>query len=171
MNFEFCSWGMSGLGTALWLAALTTVHSQVPAKRLLGQLQGEWKMTGTVMSKPVEYIADGRFVLNDQFLAFHMKDASVPPAYEAILYIGVDTAKNEYVAHWIDTFGGAGARVVGTGPSSDKEIRIVYPYSEGRFRNLLLPDSLGAQWSLSIESEESDGQWSLFAHYRIVRRE
>ncbi len=160
-----------GIGMAVWFAAVTAGQSQEPSKRLIEQLRGEWKMTGAVMKEPVEYTADGAMVLNNQFLAFHMIDAAVPPAYEAVLYIGVDSAKNEYVAHWMDSFGGPGARVAGIGPFSDKEIVIVYPYAEGLFRNRFAPDSLGKGWTLTIESEDASGQWSLFAHYQIARRE
>ena len=86
-----------------------------------------------------------------------MKDVSVPPAYEANLLIGIDSINNEYVAHWLDSFGGAGARVVGFGPLSPDEIEVVYPYPERHFRNILKYASDKDEWALVIESGNADG--------------
>ena len=127
-------------------------------------------MTGSVMKKPVQYTAEGAWMLDGQFLAFHMVDAAVPPAYEATLYIGIDSSRKEYVAHWLDTFGGAGARVVGLGPLSGKSIEIVYPYAEGAFRNSLAFDPVQDRWTLLIQAQDSTGHWSDFADYTIARQ-
>jgi hypothetical protein len=98
-----------------------------------------------------------------------MKDLAVPPQYEATVFIGIDSSKGQYVAHWLDSFGGAGARVVGIGPLSAANIKVVYPYPEGRFRNLFTFDPARSQWELLIESEGEDGSWSVFARYTITR--
>jgi hypothetical protein len=150
--------------------SLTIGYGQAPSLVLLDRLQGEWDMTGMVMKKPVRYSAEGMFVLKNQFLSFHMKDVAVPSAYEANLYIGIDSSENQYIAHWLDSFGGAGARVVGVGPFSPEKIEIVYPYSGGRFRNLFNYDSKKDEWTLVIESESPDGHWSPFAQYNITRK-
>jgi hypothetical protein len=152
------------------LSSFAFVYGQAPSPVLLSRLQGKWDMTGVVMKQPVRYHAEGMLVLNNQFLSFHMTDAAVPSTYEANLYIGIDSAKNQYIAHWLDSFGGAGARVVGVGPFSPEKIEIVYPYSEGRFRNLFTYDSKKDAWTLLIESEGTDGHWSLFAQYNITRK-
>jgi hypothetical protein len=128
-------------------------------------------MTGAVMKEPVTYTAEGVWILQSQFLSLHMKDIAVPPAYEANLFIGIDSTKNQYVAHWLDSFGGAGARVVGLGPLSTEKIEIIYPYSEQHFRKTFKYDSDKNEWTLVIESETAYGQWSVFAHYTIVRKQ
>jgi hypothetical protein len=150
--------------------SFVTGFGQTQPRGLLNHLQGKWNMKGTVMEQPVEYSAEGAWVLHDQFLSFHMKDVAVPPAYEANLCIGIDSSKNQYVAHWLDSFGGAGARVVGLGPLSTEKIEIAYPYPQGRFRNLFRYYSKKDQWTLVIESEDTDGHWSLFAQYNITRK-
>ena len=127
-------------------------------------------MSGTVMKKPVQYAAEGNWQLRNQFLCLHMQDVAVPPTYEANLFIGIDTSKNQYVAHWLDVFGGAGARVVGLGPLSSEKIEIFYPYAEGRFRNLFTYDSQKDEWTLLIESESTNGEWAVFAHYTVARK-
>jgi hypothetical protein len=150
---------------------LVNVFGQTQSRGYLNHLQGSWNMSGTVLKKPVIYTAEGTWILRDQFFSFHMKDVTVPSAYEATFFIGIDSTKSEYVAHWLDSFGGAGARVVGFGPLSGEKIEIIYPYSEGRFRNLINYDSRKDEWTLLIESEGAAGRWSVFAQYRITRKD
>lgn len=138
-------------------------------KKMLDRLKGNWLMTGTVMGDSVVYTARGEWVLQGGFLSFHMKDVSSPPEYEADLYIGLDTSKQEFIAHWLDTFGGAGARVVGTGPFTDALIRIIYPYEGSRFRNTFRYSSPKDEWELDIDSEKGPDHWTPFAHYIISR--
>jgi len=154
----------------LYFICIVYCFGQSSSRALMNHLQGDWIMTGTILAKPVQYMAEGAWILNKQFLAFHMKDAAIPPTYEATLYIGVDSVKNEYVVHWLDSFGGPVARVVGFGGLSGDSIEVIYPYPEGRFRNLFKYDPTKDQWSLLIESEKSNGQWSFFARYRIIKK-
>ena len=159
------------LGLFVFIVLSSVVcFAQTSSRGLLSHLQGSWSMKGTVLKKPVIYSADGAWVLRNQFLSFHMKDASQPPAYEATLFIGIDSAKKHYVAHWLDSFGGAGARVVALGPLSEEKIEVIYPYEEGRFRNIFKYDSRNDEWSLVIESERDGKLWSVFAEYRIIRK-
>lgn len=144
--------------------------AQTNSRALLNYLQGEWYMTGMVLGKVVNYTSEGEWVLRDQFFYFHMKDAAVPQTYEADLFIGIDSSKNQYVAHWLDSFGGAGARVFGLGPLSSEKIEIIYPYAEQNFRNLFTYDSTKDEWALVIESENKNGNWSLFARFKIDRK-
>jgi hypothetical protein len=144
--------------------------AQSPPRALLNSLRGSWLMTGNVRNKPVQYNAEGTWILQNQFLSFHMKDTASSPTYEANLYIGIDSSKNQFVAHWLDLFGGAGARVVALGPLSPEAIEIVYPYAEGRFRNQFKYDRRKDEWTLVIESEDATGRWSRFAQYTISRR-
>ena len=123
------------------------------------------------MKRPVKYTAEGVWVLQNQFFSLHMKDTAVPPAYEANLFIGIDSTKNQYIAHWLDSFGGAGARVVGVGPLSAEKIEITYPYAEGRFHNLFKYDPDKGEWTLVIESEATDAHRSVFAQYTITRKQ
>lgn len=50
-------------------------------------------MAGTVLGKPVKYHATGAV-----------------PTYEADLFLGYDPHARDYVGHWLDRFGAAGAR-------------------------------------------------------------
>ena len=149
---------------------LCSAFGQIPSRNLLNHLVGSWIMTGTVLKKPVQYRAEAAWVLQRQFLRLHMVDTSSPPTYEADLFIGLDTSKNQYVAHWLDKFGGAGARVFATGPLSSDKVEFTFPYEEGRFHDQFEYDSAKDEWSFVIESEGKGGQWTEFAHYAIKRR-
>jgi hypothetical protein len=151
--------------------SFVTCFGQSSPRVFLKHLQGAWYMTGTVMNKPVKYTAEGVWLFHSQFFSLHMQDAAVPSTYEANLFIGIDSAKSQYVAHWLDSFGGSGARVVGLGPLSAEKIEIVYPYSERNFRNTLQYDAEKDELTLVIESEGTDGHWAVFAENTIARKE
>ena len=76
------------------------------SQRFLDKLAGHWNLTQTVRGTTKENKVEADWVLEHQFLRVHMKDVASPPKYEADVYIGYDKAKNRYVAHWMDTFGG-----------------------------------------------------------------
>ena len=163
-----------GLRSALLLLFLIfsplRAGAQEPAHTLLGRLEGRWLMTGDVMSKPVVYAAEGTWVLGGGFLSFHMTDTSQASRYEANLFIGIDTAKREFVAHWLDVFGGAGARVAGAGAFHADTIEIIYPYAERRFRNRFWFGGPAGGGTLVIEMERNAGEWTHFASYAMTRR-
>jgi hypothetical protein len=43
------------------------------------------------------------------------RDLSRPSKYQADVYLGFDAKAGDYIAHWLDQFGAAGARVVASG--------------------------------------------------------
>jgi hypothetical protein len=137
---------------------------------LLDRLAGKWDMIGTVMNQPVRYRAQGTRVLSGGFLQLHMIDVASPPQYEASVFIGYDGKAKDYVAHWLDAFGAAGARVVGTGKQDGNRIRLEYPYADGTFRNTFTWSAAPGSWTLLIESQGKDGKWSPFASYTMTRK-
>lgn len=134
----------------------------------LDGLQGEWDMTGTLLGKPVKYHARGERVLQGGFLCLHLNDLGAAPAYEAEIFLGFDARAADYVVHWLDRFGAAGARVVATGKRSGEKLVILFPYAEGAFRNTYEFDPKAHSWSLIIESQAAGGAWSNFATYTLV---
>jgi Protein of unknown function (DUF1579) len=136
---------------------------------LLNALQGKWDMQGTVMGKPVRYRAEGRRVLEGGFLRLHLVDVATPPRYEAMVFLGYDPKAKDYIAHWLDRFGAGGARVVATGSRDGERIILVYPYPEGAFRNTFTWYPASSSWTLLLEAQQSDQQWSTFASYTLVR--
>ncbi len=134
----------------------------------LEKLVGEWDMTGDMSGKALHYHASGERVLQGGFLRLHMIDTDANPQYEADVFIGVDPRRHDFIAHWLDRFGAAGARVVGTGKREDAHLVVIFPYVSGAFRDTftLLPDG---DWSLLLEFQRPNRTWSTFATYTLAR--
>lgn len=146
-------------------------NSSSPDDLYLDGLQGEWDMVGTVRGRAVRYQARGECVLQGGFLRLHMIDAEAPPKYEADVFIGFDAKAGDYVAHWLDRFGAAGARVVATGKRDGPRLAISFPYAAGTFRDTFAFDEKAGAWSLLLESQKTDGAWSTFASYTRAARD
>ena len=140
-----------------------------PDNAYLDGLVGEWNMSGTVLGKPVRYLARGERVLQGGFLRLHMIDAAAEPHYEADLFLGFDAQAHDYVGHCLDRFGAAGARVVATGQREGERLVINFPYSSGAFRDTLMFDQTTGAWSLLLETQTKNGNWSTFANYTLRR--
>ena len=154
---------------ATWLPAAAGAGPP-ESTQLLGQLASKWDLTGTVMGKPAHYRAEGRWVLNGAWLRFSMIDVATPPDYEAEVYFGYDRKAKDYVAHWLDRFGAAGARVTATGQADEGTLVLLFPYAEGAFRDTLQLAPDGASGTLRLEAQKGDGSWSTFASYQMKRR-
>jgi hypothetical protein len=163
--------GLVGIALIYIAGALITSRAE-SAKSLdeayLDALQGKWVMQGTLGGKPVRYSADGQRVLLGGFLKLHMMEIKSPAPYEADVFIGFDPKAHDYVAHWLDRFGAAGARVVARGERQGDRLVLIFPYAEGAFRDTFTWVSGTDSWSLLIESQTNDS-WSTFASYTLTR--
>jgi hypothetical protein len=140
-----------------------------PDEAYLDALSGAWVMAGTIGGKPVRYRADGVRVLQGGFLRLHMIDMAAPPGYEADVYIGYDAKAHDFVAHWMDRFGAAGARVVARGERQGEKLVLTFPYAEGAFRDTFVWFSASDSWTLLLEAQGGNGAWSKFASYTLTR--
>jgi hypothetical protein len=136
----------------------------------LDGFQGEWEMVGNVLGKPVRYHCHGQRVLQGGFLSLHMIDAAPSPEYEAEVFIGFDATAKDYIVHWLDRYGAAGARVVATGKREGQRLVVTFPYSSGAFRDTFSGDPKSNHWTLLIESQKQDGGWSNFGSYDVTHR-
>jgi hypothetical protein len=160
-----CVLALAGLGPLAFAADPAS-----PDDAFLDGLRGDWDMAGNVRGKPVRYHARGERVLQDGFLRLHMIDVQQPPKYEADVFLGFDAKAGDYVAHWLDRFGAAGARAVATGKRDGQRLVINYPYVEGVFRDIFDFDAKAGTWTLKIDSwSEDDKVWSSFASYTLAR--
>jgi hypothetical protein len=155
----------------LLISGLMSVATAAPARdAFLAQLAGEWELTGTTRGEAVHYVVHGHWILADAWLAWDMSDVKRPPGYQAQVLFSADPAAGDYVVHWIDQFGGAGARVVGSGRREGQTLIFSLPYAQGSFRDTvaLAPDA--ASGTLLIEAQQPDGSWSTFGSYQMRRR-
>jgi hypothetical protein len=175
MTFTVSRHRASGLALLL---ALVTLGAAVPAKDAaksaddvyLDQLSGPWNMQGMLGSKPVRYIVDSQRVLHGSFIQLHMMDVAIPTPYEADVFIGFDAKAHDYIAHWLDLFGAAGARVVARGERRGQQLVLIFPYPDGAFRDTFTWQPESKSWLLLLESQTADGKWCTFANYTLTRR-
>jgi hypothetical protein len=160
---------------ALWaLASAAPLGAQVPTvaamDRLLGRMEGHWLMTGTVRGKPATYRLDVQRVLRGRFIELHMEDVSQPSTYEARVFVGVDSAKAQYIAHWLDNTGAGYSIPHATGQARGDTIHVVFPYSEGAFSDTFAYDPAEDAWHFRLDAADGHGGWRVFAEYRLRRR-
>ena len=139
-----------------------------PDNAYLDALQGDWDMAGTLLGKPVKYRARGQRVLQGGFLRLHMIDTADVPIYEADLFLGYDAHADDYIGHWLDRFGAAGARVVASGKRQGETLVIQFPYADAAFKDTFVYGPNTDTWSLLIESQKPGGGWTQFATYTLV---
>jgi hypothetical protein len=137
---------------------------------LLSNLVGQWQMRGTVRGQPVEYRLDATRVLQGRFVELHMEDVNRPPAYEARVFIGVDSAGGRYIAHWLDGFGAGFSIPHAVGEQRGDTVLLTFPYAAGPFRDTFVYDRRNRSWYFLLESADSSGGWQLFAEYQVRRR-
>jgi hypothetical protein len=99
-----------------------------------------------------------------------MSDANSSPQYEADVFIGYDHKANDFIAHWLDGLGAAGARVVARGVREGQRLVVTFLYAEGAFRDTFTWRPTTQSWSLLLGSQSADGTWSTFASYTLTRR-
>jgi hypothetical protein len=126
-------------------------------------------MRGQVMGDSVEYNANGKWVLNHQFLRLRMKDVNAPPEYVAQVFIGYDHQAEEYVAHWLDSSGGRSSKTLGYAQRVDNTLEFTFEYPDGPFRTKFEKQTEN-RWHVHIRSKEDDGRWDTFAEYDMTPR-
>jgi hypothetical protein len=158
-----------GLLALLLLDGRASAAPAPAADPFLAQLVGSWELPGTVRGQPVHHRAQGRWVLNAGWLCLSLTDTATTPAYQAEVYLSFDSQQHDYIVHWLDQFGAAGARVVGRGQRQGQQLVLLFPYAEGAFRDTLTLAADGRSGTLLLESQETDGHWATFASYRLQR--
>ena len=159
------------LGALLALSATIAAAGPARAARdpFLAQLIGHWDLRGTVRGTPVRYRGEAAWVLHGAWVRLALIDRARPPGYQAEVYLALDPKRGDYIGHWLDQFGAAGARVVATGHRDGQALVLSFPYEEGAFRDTLMLATDGASGRLLLESQNADGSWSTFASYTLTR--
>lgn len=168
----------AGIAVAFALLLVTAVPAQEPPDGrhrtfddpLLDSLVGRWNLSREIRGRQERNTLDVEWVLLHQFLHLHMKDAAVPPKYEAIVLIGYDHAGQRYVIHWADNFGGKFS-TKGHGRRSGDSIEFVFVDSgEPPFYNTFRRDPATGAWTFLMESQSKDGGRVFFAKDTLSRR-
>ena len=141
-----------------------------PDTGFLDAMAGDWIVTGTTLGKPIKYTLHGQRVLAGGFVRLDLVDTNNPLTYQADVYLSYDRKKNDYIMHWLDQFGAAGARAVGEGRREGESLVIDIPYADGAFRDTFTYDPNAKRWRWRLEAQDKNGKWSTFANYNLSRR-
>jgi hypothetical protein len=120
---------------------------QVLEDDLLDRLAGRWEMTGSVHGKPSTQVFAAEWVLNHQYLRISETTAEkIEPLnapFEAVLYIGYDNVKKQYVLHNLNVWGAGrpGEFAYGQRNGNEIEFNLTVGDKAGLGRFTWLPDS------------------------------
>jgi Protein of unknown function (DUF1579) len=140
---------------------------------LVSQLAGNWKIEGKVMGQNAHHDVQADWVLNRQFLRIQEKTASDAPTderrYDAIWFLGYDAISERYVLHLMDTFGGRFSETLGYGTRDGNQIRFVFEYPDGPFRNTYRWNPEKSTWQWLMEQKDKNGVWGQFADLKLTK--
>lgn len=156
-----------------FLLSWATACAQQPTLRdpLLDNLIGKWVLTGTIGRKQTTHDVNIRWTLNHQFVEIHevsREHENHSPQYEAWVFLGWDSTKDQYIVHWIDVFGG-GFSLKGHGAKQENAIPIVFESREGSFHTTLTFEQSTGTWSWRMDNEQN-GNLQEFARLKMVRK-
>lgn len=123
-------------------------------------------MQGTVGNKAIKYDVVGKRIFG-RWLQLHIVDAARPPKYQAEVFLGYDDEAGDFMVHWLDSWGAAGARVVATGHLDGERLVVVFPYAAHTLRDTFQRDTSGT-WKVLVEKQEKDGTWSPFGNIQLT---
>ena len=155
--------------TAIVLAGAPLSAQRSSTDSLLSRLTGHWVMRGSVRGRTETYTMDGERVLAGKFVALHMVDTTHPPAYEARVFMGADTAAGRIIVHWLDAFGAAYSVPAATGMIRGDTLDFTFQYSTGPFRDLFIYRPASRSWYFRLEDSDSAGHPRLFGEYTVTR--
>jgi len=138
----------------------------------LDNLVGDWHVERKFGNgRTAENTLRAEWVLGHHFIELHYRDVATPPKYEAMVFIGYDTAEQRYVCHWIDNFGGQfSALGHGKIDNEKRAIEFTFDYRDGPFTNKFSFDPATKTW-MSLMRQQEKGEWKLFAEDKFTRAE
>jgi hypothetical protein len=84
-----------------------------------------------------------------------------------MVFVGWNAKRGEYVAHWIDVFGGDFSETLGHGRAAGDSIVLLFRYPDGDFRNTYRWHRETGEWTSRGESRDSTGAWRPFMSDRF----
>ena len=143
----------------------------------LSRLVGHWILEGQIAGKETKHDVDGEWVLNRLYVRLHEvsreKDASGQPAYEAIIYVTLDTTPGGYVALWLDNTASGAFADEGTGHAKPdgNSLPFIFKNSRGEvsFRNTFVYDPASQTWTWIMDNVDK-GVSKPFGLVKLSRR-
>ena len=155
------------------LSLVSAAAAQQPtlSDPLLDKMVGRWVLSGEITGQPTTHDVEVSWVLNHQFVRIHEtsreKTKAGLPQYEAIVLLGWDAKRNEYVVHWTDVFGG-GFSSMGYGKGDASTIPLVFKSPDGDFHTTFTFDPKSGSWKWTMD-QENKGKLEPFARMTMVK--
>ena len=136
---------------------------------LISNLEGNWRAGRKVQDTVVEKIMRGTWVFNHQFLQLDLKYVEASVIFEAIILIGYIHSDTQYVAHWIDNFGGKFSGVA-RGFRKENTVEFRFDYSSGSFFYTLIWIPELRFWISKLDGQNAAGLRAPFVTDLYVRQ-
>ena len=152
--------------------AASVIPKEVLHDDLLDKMVGEWRLTGKFEGQPINHAVQVHWVLNHQFLEIYEKDLNPPKAdevpYEAMVYVGYETSRARYVAHWLDVFG-QGAETLGYGKRVGADLQLEFGYTGQPWLTTFRWSAASKTWQWLMQTKNPQGQWEETANMTLAR--
>ena len=159
------------------LLAAAPLRAQQPtfADSLADRMVGRWVLRGTVEGEPTTHDVTAEWVLAHQYVHIHEvsreKTPAGAPQYEAHVYVGWDPQASQYVAVWLDVFGGISVQSIGRATRAGDSIPFVFRGVDGApaFNNTFVYDRRADTWEWRMDNVR-DGRPVPFARVTLSRQ-
>lgn len=143
---------------------------------LLDHMVGTWVLKGTIAGKQTTHDVKCGWVLGHQYVRFREvsreKNAAGQAEYEAIVFIGWDTALGQYACLWLDNSGGGGltGQAIGHARRGGDEIAFLFRGQDGSlFHTTFAYNKSGDAWEWRMDGEKG-GKRQPFARVKLTRK-
>jgi len=165
------------LAGALALPALAQQSSSPRPDTLLERMAGSWVLHGTIDGKQTTHDVVAEWVLAHEYLRLsEVSRERAPaggPAYEAIVFLGVDPGRPGLACMWLDNTSGMGLKGAGLAhaePSRGDSIAFVFfPGTPSEFHTSFIYERTADRWLWHMDGLDRDGKPQPFARLTMTR--
>jgi hypothetical protein len=168
------------LVAALVAACALPAGAQRPSPRpdtLLERMAGSWVLSGTIDGQRTTHDVVAEWVLGREYLrlseASRERTSAGGPAYEAIVFLGIDPVKPGLACLWLDNTGPTGLNGKGLAhadPSRGDSIAFVFfPGSATEFHTAFVYERAVDRWQWHMDGMGKDGKAQPFARLTMTR--
>lgn len=146
-------------GFALFFACVAA-RAQQPSFQdaLLDHLTGSWVFHGNFVGEESTHDLSAEWILNHQYLLIHDVSRETEdghPAFDTKLYVGWDSAANQYACVWLDNFGGLSPESLGYATRSGNEILFVFKHKDDVTHLTFAYSAQTNSWGVRLDSEKN----------------
>ena len=138
---------------AMLLAGAATVAQQAPVSSpLLDHMSGHWVARGQIAGTQTVHDIDGEWIIQHHYLRLHEvsreNDDKGQPSYEAMIFVGWNSASQTNTCVWLDVYGGSSIESIGVATPAENNLPFIFKNEKGEisFRNSFVYDPAADAW-------------------------